>query len=1104
MFKKLITLSLAFIAIFTLTACGKDEPNEDLQLLEDAKSVLILQQGIVESDITLPTTGANGVTITWSSDKPAVITNAGVVTRPAAGEGNETVVMTATLTKGDESITKDITLLVAQMPEVNAYTSVATLHTDSSVGDNVSFQGKVSGLYADGYMVSDGTNSLNIYNPGRTFEPAIGDTVLVSGGYAKYKTAYQISDVISQEVVTVGDGTNPMTAVASTVAAVQALDSTDPLVHSRIFTVTGTITIKNNFDGYASTFIVDGDAELMLYYKSLGTSLDALAAAEGSKVTLDLIYYTEDVGDGEVYVVFDGGAADLHAAVLSPRERFDTDVAAAENAVETLAIADVVLPSQGVNSTLFTEWSSSNTDIFLDDGTFVARGLVTTDVTFTGTATLGSMTQEITIDVQVPVNMNVGEALDAPKYDALEVTGIVYMEMYYGFYMYTGTDYIFVYGSDYNDDLDLGDEITILGYKGEYKGTMQISGVISYLEVSTGNDLPDAIVGTVAGAVNDVYPRGTMFTITGTVTATVDGSNTYYSLVGPSGLEYDIYKRSSGIDFVAAQAGNIVTIEVISYQDYMGLYMGDADGVVVVTAYTEADNAQDAIDSIDLGDVDAIVGSITLPSTVEAITGSAITWVSDTHATMLDDGTVIVPFGNDAYTTLTATLVLGGTTLTREFHITVLDGDLGTPLDVTTALAEIDGETVVVTGIVTGFDYNGKPVIQDTDGTSIFLNEDLSDDVAIGDLIVVRGELTTYDGNSNDTRQLGSVTYLSTTSSDNAVFIVTDAVPATVGVLATIGDYVSQTYTMTLEYAGADGSYTTFVGDGTTVFKFYTSSIAPYMADVYTVGDTLEITFLLSRVSWDDLVMEQVVMPALTDAQNMIVAQTMIDVALNVTSDVDLETALEDYNATIVWTSTDETVIALDGTVVRPAIGENNAEVTLVATITVGALTETETFVVTVPAIVPIVPSLIISEVIEGGGYDKAIELYNATDTAIDLSTVTVEIYNNGSETFTKTVTLTGSLAPGEVFVINHSSADAVEILANSDLVNSDVTNFNGDDEIKLLVDGVVVDVMTSFDDDTTHVRNSDIVSGNTIYDASEWTKNAKDDCSDIGTHTVD
>ena len=85
----------------------------DLELLDDAKNELdiILSSGdslnSVTKDITLPLSGINGVTVTWSSSNTTIINNYGVVTRSS----NDVVVtLTATLTLNGQSVTKVFTL----------------------------------------------------------------------------------------------------------------------------------------------------------------------------------------------------------------------------------------------------------------------------------------------------------------------------------------------------------------------------------------------------------------------------------------------------------------------------------------------------------------------------------------------------------------------------------------------------------------------------------------------------------------------------------------------------------------------------------------------------------------------------------------------------------------------------------------------------------------------------------------------------------------------------------------------------------------------------------------------------------------------------------
>ena len=64
----------------------------------------------VTQDVTLPTAGANGVSISWESSNAARISTTGTVSRPSAA--NTEVTLTATLTKNDARDTRRFTLTV--------------------------------------------------------------------------------------------------------------------------------------------------------------------------------------------------------------------------------------------------------------------------------------------------------------------------------------------------------------------------------------------------------------------------------------------------------------------------------------------------------------------------------------------------------------------------------------------------------------------------------------------------------------------------------------------------------------------------------------------------------------------------------------------------------------------------------------------------------------------------------------------------------------------------------------------------------------------------------------------------------------------------------
>ncbi len=75
----------------------------------------------VTQDLTLALAGNYGTTVSWSSNNTGVIANDGAVTRPAYGSGDASVTLTATISKGSESDTKDFALTVIEHPYPTGY-----------------------------------------------------------------------------------------------------------------------------------------------------------------------------------------------------------------------------------------------------------------------------------------------------------------------------------------------------------------------------------------------------------------------------------------------------------------------------------------------------------------------------------------------------------------------------------------------------------------------------------------------------------------------------------------------------------------------------------------------------------------------------------------------------------------------------------------------------------------------------------------------------------------------------------------------------------------------------------------------------------------------
>ena len=108
---KVWTTALDDASIASEYYSGVDEATVQAALQADADA-LNPGSGAVTTDLTLATTGSNGSTVTWASDRPEAIAEVGSVTRPTSG-GDFPVTLTATLSLAGRTATRtfDFTVL---------------------------------------------------------------------------------------------------------------------------------------------------------------------------------------------------------------------------------------------------------------------------------------------------------------------------------------------------------------------------------------------------------------------------------------------------------------------------------------------------------------------------------------------------------------------------------------------------------------------------------------------------------------------------------------------------------------------------------------------------------------------------------------------------------------------------------------------------------------------------------------------------------------------------------------------------------------------------------------------------------------------------------
>ena len=96
---------------------SSDTVSTQKAVTSDAASLLFTEKHIT-SDLTLPTIGASGTTISWKSSNPSVLSNEGKVTRPKKGAADEEVTLEGTVKIGDYAKTRKFSFVVLAESEM--------------------------------------------------------------------------------------------------------------------------------------------------------------------------------------------------------------------------------------------------------------------------------------------------------------------------------------------------------------------------------------------------------------------------------------------------------------------------------------------------------------------------------------------------------------------------------------------------------------------------------------------------------------------------------------------------------------------------------------------------------------------------------------------------------------------------------------------------------------------------------------------------------------------------------------------------------------------------------------------------------------------------
>lgn len=454
--------------------------------------------------------------------------------------------------------------------------------------------------------------------------------------------------------------------------------------------------------------------------------------------------------------------------------------------------------------------------------------------------------------------------------------------------------------------------------------------------------------------------------------------------------------------------------------------------------------------------------------------------------------------------------------------------------DLSTLSAQTDGawtipnDTMIFAqGVITGFGYN-VIYIQDDNGNgfAMYKAEGYNNDgtVNVGDKVIYYGELDDYPGTRQFSYGADLVAVLST---GNAVTSTTMTLDELIGLTLQDGGKVI-TVTGLKIISFNDGGKMIFEASGTgeesplILLEMYRNDSINWLEDVYNVNDVLgETTFVFVKFSGDNLRIE-LMQHEITDQQAVDAAAAGVPTTLELTEDFQIPEPELGTTITITSISSELTPYIDDTTTAGwLLVTQPDSDVTGTITVEISKGTATPVSVniaVTVKAPAPVgtITELFISEYGEGSGSNKWIEIYNGTGSGVDLSNYTIELYSNGATTASYTLTLSGTLAAGDVYVIYNASADIQAVIDAGDITSS-VTYFNGDDAIALLKDGTVIDVIGVIGEDPgsswtvgdgstgehTLVRDPSVTGPNTTFTASEWIVYGQDTADYVGSHTV-
>lgn len=155
--------------------------------------------------------------------------------------------------------------------------------------------------------------------------------------------------------------------------------------------------------------------------------------------------------------------------------------------------------------------------------------------------------------------------------------------------------------------------------------------------------------------------------------------------------------------------------------------------------------------------------------------------------------------------------------------------------------------------------------------------------------------------------------------------------------------------------------------------------------------------------------------------------------------------------------------------------------------------------------------NLLISSYVEGSSFNKSVEVYNGTGQTVQLADYALAKQSNGVGNYESVFPLKGELAHGSSVVVIHQQCTNTDLKSKAMLFTDSVMNFNGNDAIALLHNGLRIDAVGYFDvgpglvwglDKTFH-RKATVTHPTKHFSEDEWNVLPTDNFSPLKNHVM-